>query len=262
MVSRGWTGRPSGSATIVAETPAAPALEVSKLAFAYPDGHQALFGIDLRVERGERVAVLGPNGAGKTTFALHLNGVLAGGSGTISVAGLEVARKNLREIRRRVGLVFQDPDDQLFCPTVAEDVAFGPRNFGLSDVDDRVRKALNAVGMEPVADRSPLHLSGGQRRRVALASVLACDPEILVLDEPSANLEPVARRELAELLLTLDRTMLMVTHDLPFALQLCPRSVLIDDGVVVADGPTREILADADLLARHRLELPYGFRLD
>jgi cobalt/nickel transport system permease protein len=262
MVSRGWTGRPAGSATIVAETPAAPALEVSKLAFAYPDGHQALFGVDLRVEHGERVAVLGPNGAGKTTFALHLNGVHSGGAGTVSIAGLEVSKRNLREIRRRVGLVFQDPDDQLFCPTVREDVAFGPQNFGLSDVDARVLKALRAVGMESVADRSPLHLSGGQRRRVALASVLACDPEILVLDEPSANLEPVARRELAELLLSLGRTMLMVTHDLPFALQICPRSVLIDDGVVVADGPTREILADTALLARHRLELPYGFRLD
>ncbi|NGY60690.1 cobalt ECF transporter T component CbiQ [Lentzea sp. NEAU-D13] len=262
MVSRGWTGSPGGSAVIVPETPAAPALEVSKLAFAYPDGHQALFGVDLRVEHGERVAVLGPNGAGKTTFALHLNGVHSGGSGTVSIAGLEVTKRNLREIRRRVGLVFQDPDDQLFCPTVREDIAFGPQNFGLSDVDERVRKALQAVGMESVADRSPLHLSGGQRRRVALASVLACDPEILVLDEPSANLEPVARRELAELLLSLGRTMLMVTHDLPFALQICPRSVLIDDGVVVADGPTREILADTALLARHRLELPYGFRLD
>ncbi|GHH58317.1 hypothetical protein GCM10017774_79480 [Lentzea cavernae] len=262
MVSRGWTGSPGGSAAVVAEVAAAPALEVSKLAFAYPDGHQALFGVDLRVERGERVAVLGPNGAGKTTFALHLNGVLSGGSGSISVAGLDVTKKNLREIRRRVGLVFQDPDDQLFCPTVAEDVAFGPRNFGMSDVDSRVRKALSAVGMESVADRSPLHLSGGQRRRVALATVLACAPEILVLDEPSANLEPVARRELAELLLSLAPTMLMVTHDLPFALQICPRSVLVDDGVVVADGPTREILADAALLARHRLELPYGFRLD
>ncbi|MEU7475968.1 ATP-binding cassette domain-containing protein [Lentzea sp. NPDC042327] len=262
MVSRGWTGRPGGSATIVPETPAAAAVQVSKLAFAYPDGHQALFGVNLRVERGERVAVLGPNGAGKTTLALHLNGVHSGGSGTVAIAGLEVSRANLREIRRRVGLVFQDPDDQLFCPTVREDVAFGPQNFGMSDVDERVLGALRAVGMEAVADRSPLHLSGGQRRRVALATVLACDPEVLVLDEPSANLEPVARRELAELLLGLGRTMLVVTHDLPFALQTCPRSVLVDDGVVVADGPTRELLADADLLARHRLELPYGFRLD
>ncbi|WP_329794033.1 ATP-binding cassette domain-containing protein [Lentzea sp. DG1S-22] len=262
MVSRGWTGSPGGSVAFAPETPAAAALEVSGLAFAYPDGHQALFGVDLRVERGERVAVLGPNGAGKTTLALHLNGVLSGGAGTVSVAGLEVSKKNLREVRRRVGLVFQDPDDQLFSPTVAEDVAFGPRNFGMSDVDARVLEALRAVGMESVAGRSPLHLSGGQRRRVALASVLACSPELLVLDEPSANLEPVARRELAELLLSLAPTMLVVTHDLPFALQVCPRSVLIDDGVVVADGPTREILADTALLARHRLELPYGFRLD
>jgi energy-coupling factor transporter ATP-binding protein EcfA2 len=161
-------------------------------------------------------------------------------------------------------VVFQDPDDQLFMPTVAEDVAFGPANFGVSgaELDGRVRAALDAVGMAEHADRSPLHLSGGQRRRVALATVLACDPEILVLDEPSANLEPVARRELAEVLLGLGRTMLMVTHDLPYAAQLCSRSVLIDDGVVVADGPTRELLADAELLAEHRLELPYGFRLD
>ncbi|GGP62835.1 hypothetical protein GCM10010185_39180 [Saccharothrix coeruleofusca] len=265
MVSRGWTGGvPEASATGVRPVRAAPALLVERLAYAYPDGHQALYGVDLRVERGERVAVLGPNGAGKTTLALHLNGVLSGGSGRVEVAGLPVEKANLREIRRRVGVVFQDPDDQLFLPTAAQDVAFGPANFGLRgrELEQRVRAALAAVGMAEHADRSPLHLSGGQRRRVALATVLACDPELLVLDEPSANLEPVARRELAEVLLGLDRTMLMVTHDLPYALQLCPRSVLIDGGVVVADGPTREILADAELLARHRLELPFGFRLD
>ena len=241
-----------------------PALHVERLAFAYPDGHQALYGIDLRVAPGERVALLGPNGAGKTTLVLHLNGVLTAGTGRITVAGLPVSKPTLQEVRRRVGIVFQDPDDQLFMPTVGEDVAFGPANFGLSGdaLDARVRAALDAVGMTAHADRSPMHLSGGQRRRVALATVLACDPEILVLDEPSANLEPVARRELAEVLLDLDRTMLMVTHDLPYALQLCPRSVLIDDGVIVADGPTRELLADEALLAAHRLELPYGFRLD
>jgi cobalt transport protein ATP-binding subunit len=240
-----------------------PALLVHGLAYAYPDGHQALFGVDIRVEPGERVALLGPNGAGKTTLALHLNGVLRAGMGTVEVAGLPVTNENLREIRRRVGLVFQDPDDQLFMPTVRDDVAFGPANFGLrgSELDNRVREALDAVGMAEQADRSPMHLSGGQRRRVALATVLACDPEILVLDEPSANLEPVARRELAEVLLHLGRTMLMVTHDLPYALQLCPRSLLIDNGVVVADGPTRDILADTELLARHRLELPFGFQL-
>ena len=241
-----------------------PALLVKGLAFAYPDGHQALYGVDLRVEPGERVAVLGPNGAGKTTLVLHLNGVHTAGAGTIEVAGLPVEKANLHEIRRRVGIVFQDPDDQLFMQTVGEDVAFGPANFGLrgAELDGRVRQALGAVGMTEHIDRSPLHLSGGQRRRVALATVLACDPEILVLDEPSANLEPVARRELAEVLLSLGRTTLMVTHDLPYALQLCPRSVLVDDGVVVADGPTRDLLADAELLAAHRLELPFGFRLD
>jgi cobalt/nickel transport system permease protein len=269
MVSRGWTGTmPEVHGESIAAAPAepkiAPALVVERLAYAYPDGHQALFGIDLRIERGERVALLGPNGAGKTTLVLHLNGVLGGGSGRIEVAGLPVAKANLKEIRRRVGVVFQDPDDQLFMPTAGEDVAFGPANFGLRghELDTRVRQALEVVGMAEHADRSPLHLSGGQRRRVALATVLACDPEILVLDEPSANLEPVARRELAEVLIGLDRTMLMVTHDLPYALQTCTRSVLIDEGVVVADGPTREILADAELLARHRLELPFGFRLD
>jgi cobalt/nickel transport system ATP-binding protein len=241
-----------------------PALLVKGLAFAYPDGHQALYGIDLRVEPGERVAVLGPNGAGKTTLVLHLNGVLTAGAGTIEVAGLPVEKANLHEIRRRVGIVFQDPDDQLFMQIVGEDVAFGPANFGLrgTELDDRVHQALSSVGMTEHIDRSPLHLSGGQRRRVALATVLACDPEILVLDEPSANLEPVARRELAEVLLSLGRTTLMVTHDLPYALQLCPRSVLIDDGVVVADGPTRDLLADTELLAAHRLELPFGFSLD
>ncbi|WP_202919211.1 energy-coupling factor ABC transporter ATP-binding protein [Saccharothrix deserti] len=262
---------PDGAGAGVAERSAvaepqrsAPALVVEKLAYAYPDGHQALFGVNLRVERGERVAVLGPNGAGKTTFVLHLNGVLGGGSGRVEVAGLPVEKEHVKEIRRRVGVVFQDADDQLFLPTARQDVAFGPANFGLrgAELDERVDGALRAVGMAEFADRSPLHLSGGQRRRVALATVLACDPEILVLDEPSANLEPVARRELAEVLLGLDRTMLMVTHDLPYALQLCPRSVLIDGGVVVADGPTRELLADTELLARHRLELPFGFRLE
>ncbi|GAA1322591.1 ABC transporter ATP-binding protein [Pseudonocardia xinjiangensis] len=242
---------------------APPSLQVDDLAFAYPDGRQALFGVDLTINRGERVALLGPNGAGKTTLVLHLNGILTAGHGTVTVGGLAVAKQNLREIRRRVGIVFQDPDDQLFMPSVAEDVAFGPANFGVTgeDLRARVDTALATVGMQEHRDRSPLHLSGGQRRRVALATVLACEPEILVLDEPSSNLDPVARRELAEVLLGLDATMLMVTHDLPYALQLCPRGVVLDDGVIVADGPMRELLADAELLRRHRLELPYGFTL-
>jgi len=238
-------------------------LEIADVTFAYPDGHPALRDVKLRIERGERVALLGPNGAGKTTLVLHLNGILAAQQGSVSVAGLKVAKANLREIRRRVGIVFQDPDDQLFMPTVAEDVAFGPANFGVTgaELDARVDAALAAVDMAGHKDRSPLNLSGGQRRRVALATVLACEPEILVLDEPSSNLDPVARRELAEVLLRLDATTLMVTHDLPFALQLCPRSIVLDDGAVVADGPTRDLLGDAELLRRHRLELPFGFVL-
>jgi cobalt/nickel transport system ATP-binding protein len=165
------------------------------------------------------------------------------------------------EIRRRVGIVFQDPDDQLFMPTVREDVAFGPANLGLrgAALAQRVDEALAAVGMAEHRDRAPHHLSFGQRRRVAVATVLAMRPEILVLDEPSSNLDPASRRELAEILVRLDVTVLMVTHDLPYALQLCPRSVVLDEGAVVADAPTGQLLADADLLARHRLELPYGF---
>jgi cobalt/nickel transport system ATP-binding protein len=238
-----------------------PSLLVEGLAFAYPDGHQALFGVDLRIERGERVALLGPNGAGKTTLVLHLNGILSPGQGQVSVAGLPVGKEHLREIRRRVGLVFQDPDDQLFMPTVRDDVAFGPANLGLrgAELDARVDRALEQVGLAGLADRPPFHLSFGQRRRAAVATVLAMEPEILVLDEPSSNLDPASRRELAEVLEKLDVTVLMVTHDLPYAMQLCPRSVVISGGVIVADGPTGGLLADADLLAAHRLELPYGF---
>jgi cobalt/nickel transport system ATP-binding protein len=170
-------------------------------------------------------------------------------------------RKALREIRRRVGIVFQDPDDQLFMPTVREDVAFGPANLGLrgAELDRRVRDALGRVGMLDAADRPPQHLSFGQRRRVAVATVLAMEPEILVLDEPSSNLDPASRRELAEILLSLDVTVLMVTHDLPYAAELCPRSVILSGGVIAADRPTRDLLSDAALLAEHRLELPFGF---
>ncbi|WP_181018985.1 ABC transporter ATP-binding protein [Streptomyces roseicoloratus] len=238
-----------------------PSLDVRGLAYAYPDGHQALFGVNLAVGRGERVALLGPNGAGKTTLVLHLNGILTGGAGGVTVAGLPVGRKHLAEIRRRVGIVFQDPDDQLFMPTVREDVAFGPAAAGVrgAELETVVRKALARVGMEEFADRPPHHLSFGQRRRVAVATVLAMEPEILVLDEPSSNLDPASRRELADILRSLDVTVLMVTHDLPYALELCPRSVILSEGVIAADGRTADILADEELMARHRLELPYGF---
>ncbi|MER7908548.1 ABC transporter ATP-binding protein [Streptomyces sp. NPDC096068] len=238
-----------------------PSLDVRGLAYAYPDGHQALFGVNLTVGRGERVALLGPNGAGKTTLVLHLNGILTGGAGTVAVAGLPVGRKHMAEIRRKVGIVFQDPDDQLFMPTVREDVAFGPAAAGLrgAALDAVVRRALERVGMAEYADRPPHHLSFGQRRRVAVATVLAMEPEILVLDEPSSNLDPASRRELADVLRSLDVTVLMVTHDLPYALELCPRAVVLSEGVIAADGPTGELLADGELMARHRLELPFGF---
>jgi len=238
-----------------------PVLDVRGLAFAYPDGHQALFGVDLHVHRGERVAMLGPNGAGKTTLVLHLNGILAAGAGAVTVSGLPVTQANLAEIRRRVGIVFQDPDDQLFMTTVRDDVAFGPGNLGLrgDELDARVLHALAQVGMAAFADRPPHHLSFGQRRRVAVATVLAMNPEILVLDEPSSNLDPASRRELADIIRSLDVTVLMVTHDLPYALELCERAVILSDGIIAADGPTRDLLADPDLMARHRLELPYGF---
>jgi cobalt/nickel transport system ATP-binding protein len=241
--------------------PEAASLELSGVTFAYPDGHPALSGVSLRVGRGERVALLGPNGAGKTTLVLHLNGILSGGQGTVSIGGLKVEKGNLPEIRRRVGLVFQDPDDQLFMPTVAEDVAFGPANLGLrgDELRARVEEALTSVGMAAHRDRAPHHLSFGQRRRVAVATVLAMRPEILVLDEPSSNLDPASRRELADILTGLDITMLMVTHDLPYALELCPRAMILDGGVVVADGPAGELLCDEVLLAAHRLEFPRGF---
>ena len=238
-----------------------PVLDVHGLAYAYPDGHQALFGVNLHVHQGERVALLGPNGAGKTTLVLHLNGILTAGAGSVQVSGLPVAKANLMEIRRRVGVVFQDPDDQLFMPSVRDDVAFGPANLGLRGavLEARVVAALDRVGMVDYIDRPPHHLSFGQRRRVAVATVLAMEPEVLVLDEPSSNLDPASRRELADILRSLDVTVLMVTHDLPYAYELCPRSVVLSDGVIVADGPTREVLTDDALMAAHRLELPFGF---
>jgi len=233
------------------------------LVYSYPNGHRGLDGIDLHVSHGERVAVLGPNGAGKTTLMLHLNGLMTG-SGALEVAGVDVGQRTLGELRRRVGLVFQDPDDQLFMPTVGEDVAFGPLNMGLdrAAAHERVAEALGAVRMQSVTERAPYQLSMGERRRVAIATVLAMRPQLLVLDEPSANLDPRARRELLEVLARIDRTMLVTTHDLPLAAELCERAVILARGRVVADGPCREILGDPELLWANDLELPSGFDLD
>ena len=242
-------------------------IEVESLAFAYPDGHQALFGVNLAIEAGESVALLGPNGAGKTTLALHLVGILAAGAGEIRIAGRTIDTGNkqaLAELRRSVGIVFQDPDDQLFMPTVLDDVMFGPRNLGAGPDEAKTLAlaALESVGMADFADRAPHHLSFGQRRRVALASVLSMQPTVLVLDEPSSNLDPASRRELAEILRSLDITLIMVTHDLPFALELCERSLILSGGVIAADAPTADVLGDAELMAAHRIELPFGFDLE
>lgn len=241
-----------------------PSLLIKDLAFAYPDGNQALYGVNLTIERGERVALLGPNGAGKTTLVMHMNGIHPAQHGIVEVAGQRIDTTNkdaLRQIRSKVGIVFQDPDDQLFMPTVREDVAFGPYNMGLrdSELDQVVEDALSAVGMREYIDRPPHHLSFGQRRRVAVATVLAMRPEILVLDEPSSNLDPASRRELAEILRSLQITLLMVTHDLPYALALCERSVILSGGVIAADGQTSQILDDAALMKQHRLEGLAGF---
>jgi cobalt/nickel transport system ATP-binding protein len=221
------------------------------LRYTYPNGVVALDGVTLDVGAGERLAVLGPNGAGKTTLMLHLNGLLRG---DVSVDGA-------KHLRQAVGLVFQDPDDQLFMPTVREDVAFGPLNLKLGEVERRVADALAAVRMSEHAGRAPHQLSLGQKRRVAIATVLAMDPDVLVLDEPSANLDPRTRRELMELLEQLGRTMVIVTHDLPLAARLCRRAVILSAGRIVADGPCRDVLADAELLAAHDLELPEGFEI-
>ena len=240
-------------------TGAGPAIEVRGLAHRWPDGTDGLAGVDLTVEVGERVAMLGANGSGKTTLALHLVGALERDAGTVVVGGRPVVRAHLAEVRRRVGLVFQDPDDQLLLPTVEADVGLAPANQGLppGEVEARVAAALDVVGLTDAAERAPEHLSLGERRRVALAGVLAAHPEILVLDEPTANLDPAARRDLIEVIRGLDLTTLVITHDLPLALELCPRSVVVAHGRVAVDGPTPTLFANPSLLAAHRLELPY-----
>jgi len=240
-----------------------PTIAVTDLDFHYPDGTAALKGVDLHIHPGETVALLGPNGAGKTTLILHLNGIYMPQHGMVAVSGLQLSKDNVMEIRRRVGVVFQDPDDQLFMPTVRADVEFGPRNLGLEgrELDERVQDALQIMDVVDLAGRPPNHLSFGQKRRVAIAGVLAMEPSIIILDEPTSNLDPASRRELAQALKALETTQLIVTHDLPFAYEMCERAIVMDGGEIVTTGPTPEILADEALLRRHRLELPYGFTI-
>ena len=230
-------------------------LSVKNLSFRYPDGHAALQDVSLEIECGEKVALVGPNGAGKSTLMLHLNGILSG-DGEISIAGLSLEKSSLPLIRAKVGMVFQNPDDQLFSPTVFEDVAFGPLHMGFSEeeVRERVDRALDQVGMKSYAHRLSHHLSVGEKKRISIATVLSMEPEILVLDEPSAGLDPRARRSLINLLREMPLTMLVSTHDMRMVAELFTRMVVMDGGRIVADGAVNEILSDAELLESHGLE--------
>lgn len=230
-------------------------IEVNQLKFNYPDGHVALKGVTLHIEPGEKVALVGPNGAGKSTLMLHLNGILQG-QGEVRVAGVSVQAETLGKVRAAVGLVFQDPDDQLFSPTVFEDVAFGPLHMGLAEAEVRARvnSALEAVGMNAYAERVSHHLSVGEKKRIAIATVLSMNPEILVMDEPSAGLDPRARRGLINLLAALPQTMLVSTHDIRMVAEVFPRTVIMDEGYIAADGPTSALLEDTALLHAHGLE--------
>lgn len=232
-------------------------IEVRNLSFSYPDGHQALKDVTLSITPGEKVALVGPNGAGKSTLLLHLNGILFG-QGRVTVCGLTVEQKNLSRVRAMVGLVFQNPDDQLFSPTVFDDVAFGPLYQGLepAEVSRRVDSALAAVRMTGYARRVSHHLSAGEKKRIAIATVLSMNPEVLVLDEPTAGLDPRARRTLINLLRDLPMTMLVSSHDLAMVRELLPRMVIMDEGRIVADGLTGKLLKDKKLLEAHGLEKP------
>lgn len=233
------------------------AIRVENLRYRYHDGTWALKGVSLTVAKGESVAIVGPNGAGKTTLLLHLNGILQG-EGKVFVFGEEVTKRNLLKVRQWVGIVFQDPDDQLFMPTVLEDVAFGPLNLGLSQ-DEAIKRAIEAleeVGMAHALNRSPHQLSFGERKRVAIATALAMQPKILVLDEPTANLDPRSRRQLLKLLKQLSVTKIVATHDLDAALNLCERVIVMDEGQIVADGNAQTLLSNANLMEAHGLEVP------
>lgn len=236
-------------------------IDVHDLTYVYPDGTKALDRLSLHIAVGEAVGLVGPNGAGKSTLILHLNGTLRG-QGVVRIHGLELSRHNLRDVRRMVGLVFQDPDDQLFMPTVADDVAFGPLHLGLPEpeVHQRVAAALAAVGCSGLERKAPHHLSAGQKRGVAIATVLAMQPDILVMDEPSSNLDPRSRRRLIERLASLEITKVIATHDLDLILELCPRTVVLDGGRVVADGPTGQLFDDEPMLLAHGLERPLSRR--
>jgi cobalt/nickel transport system ATP-binding protein len=229
-------------------------IEIKNLSFNYPDGHQGLENVDLNIHHAENVAVIGPNGAGKSTLLLHLNGILRGNS-KVKICDLAVEEKNLKEIRKKVGLIFQDPEDQLFSLNVFDDIAFGPINMGYSELEvkQRVAQALEWVGMAGYEQRSPHHLSIGEKKRIAIATVLSLNPEILVIDEPTSNLDPRSKWSLIELLKQLPMTKIIATHDLELVRALCGRTVVMDEGKIVADGNTEDVLDDITLLKAHGL---------
>lgn len=239
------------------------AVEFVDLSFSFPEGTRALRAVSARIEEGECVGLIGPNGAGKSTLLLHTNGILPEGTGPkghgeVSVLGRKVERQSLSWVRRQVGLLFQDPDDQLFCATVGEDVAFGPTQLGLAkdETDRRVREALASVGLAGFEGKAPHRLSGGEKKRACLAGLIACDPKILVFDEPTAGLDPRGRRQFIDLLKRLPSTKILATHDLAMVAELCPRVLLLDRGELVADGPTMQHMANDELMMAHGLECP------
>jgi len=237
-------------------------IEAVDLAYRYPDGTEALRGLTFSIQAGETVAIVGANGAGKSTLLHHLNGTVTPARGTLAIDGLPLTGAHLVEIRRRVGMVFQDPDDQLFMPTVAEDVGFGPRNLGLppDEVEARVQGALALVEALALGPKPPYRLSAGEKRRVAIATALAMEPAILVMDEPTSGLDPRSRRQLCRLLKAFEFTKIIATHDLDLVLDLCPRTLVIHGGLIMADGPTLEIFRDEDLLATCHLEKPLSMQ--
>lgn len=237
-------------------------IDLREVSYTYPDGTTALKNLSLHIGHGEAVAIVGSNGSGKTTLLSHLNGVLLPSAGTVNIGGYPVAKEMLTQIRRTVGMVFQNPDDQLFMPTVYDDVAFGPLNLGFppADVEVRVTAALKTVGALELKDRPPYRLSGGQKRAVAIATVLAMEPAILVMDEPTSALDPLARRQLINLLRTFNHTKIIATHDLDMVLDLCERTIVLSNGAILVDGPTMEIFRDKILLDQAGLEQPFSMQ--
>jgi len=233
-------------------------IKIRNLEYVYPDGTRALKGVNLDISKGESVGLIGPNGAGKSTLLLHLNGILKGTKGSVEVLGMRMEDKNLAKIRRKVAIVFQEPDDQLFMPTVFDDVAFGPVNsdYSKEKVKEKVKKALRQVRMEGYEDRCSHHLSLGEKKKISIATVLSMDPEILILDEPTISLDPGARRELIKLLKDLNITKIIAGHDLELIVEICSRVVLLDEGEIVTNGDPREVLSNKSLMELHGLEVP------